>query len=83
MTSEEAMAAAIDKVNTDFDDAGVSGYMAHLVLDALRAAGWAVVPVEATADMVHAGVKSMRAHKAWSHDIAACYRDMLAAAARG
>lgn len=48
MTDEEALCAAIDKVNADFDDAGVSGYMAHLVLAALSAAGWTIVRKQAT-----------------------------------
>jgi hypothetical protein len=52
------------------------GSSASAVLASIRAAGWAVVPVEPTIEMFDAG----HASSAHGHGIVALYRAMLAAA---
>jgi hypothetical protein len=55
---------------------GCSQEAGKAALDAIRAAGWAVVPVEPTEEMFDAG----HASSAHGHGIVALYRAMLAAA---
>jgi hypothetical protein len=63
---EERQNPAIERVLSD----------ARAALAAIRAAGWAVVPVEPTEEMFDAG----HASSAHGHGIVALYRAMLAAA---
>lgn len=83
----EIMARAIDRARCDAGrpdpDKGLAEFIATAALEAIRSAGYVVVPVEPTEAMWRAMTLEGDSHKATSPDYRLVYRAMIAAAEGG